>query len=186
MQKRSLSLLLLIACCLTIASCGPSRRSQTVQAKRLVPEITQFVDNNDDFLQALINISKKMLEYSERTPTWDKQSNHYGIYVYNNEVDFGNYGFDPYLYEDIVLITDNEKKLIADILLKSSPSQAGIVIEPNKVYFTYAQIYNTSVIIRYPSIEIADSGIYTSRVEFTEPLTDDWCIYICNFKATLF
>ena len=186
--KRSISLLL-VACALSLASCGLSPRKQVEILEQKVPEAKQFVDDNDEFLQTLINIQEKLCKFNAQPPKDTPQPlfiKNCWIFIEENQVVF-DIGTTP-TQEEVALIAEEERVLIETTMLGLSCDSAYVVIYADEIYFAYVNLENATLNLVNPAIEIEDeeSSYSTSMIVVTKFVNDDWSIRIFSSTSGVF
>ena len=185
MLKRTILMILLLACCLNLSACGPSRAKQAKNLKALFPEVKQFADDNKECLQTLLVIKDRIREYNE--PREERMRiKQYVITTDENQVEFAARWCTLSPEEELSLITEEERELISETILKMSYEYRSCYITQDSITITYASYGNTTLGLDNPAEEIADPGVYPGEIDFTEPVNDDWCISVLNLYPTLF
>ena len=185
MLRRAISLALCLFCCLNACSCGPSRGKQVRILKQQIPEVKQFIYDNSEFLQLLLDVKEKINEINEQvaeeTGKLDAITD-YQIYVWNDGIYYDAYGKDYFSRESFSPFTGTEYLLVQKILfgLYQSNNVASVSIYPDKIYFEFTCSVNTWLVLLNPVSDIEDPRKYSGRFEFTEKVNDDWCILIYN------
>jgi len=184
--KRIVSVILILACCLNLSACGPYRRVRQVKnLKALFPEVKQFVDDNEECLQTLLVIKDRIREYNE--PREERMRiKQYVITTDENQVEFVARWCTLSPEEELSLITEEERELISETILKISYEYRSFYITQDSIRIIYATSENTGLAIVNPTEKIADPGEYPSIVDFSEPVNDDWCIKVSNYTQTIF
>ncbi|MCL2124955.1 MAG: hypothetical protein FWH33_03070 [Oscillospiraceae bacterium] len=174
-----LAALVFVAFCFVLF--GPTRGMQVRALKKMVPEVTEYVGNNEEFFNALLNAHQRVIEIVGQI-----SDNSYGTW-YSITVDRGTVTDELYgalgNYNRSSFLSDDEWQLVSSTLLQSNAEmdQCSISISADTVDFTYSRSMSTHLIIRSPAIAIKDPIVYTQPFEFTIPVNYDWCIYICNW-----
>ena len=176
-MKRAVALLLTVVICFSLSACGPSRTRQAENLKAMVPEVKQFVYDNELFMQTLLTIKDRICEFNEHDAI---------IYSYNvskreNQAEFYTIGYTPDLEEELLLITEDERALISETILRISYIWASIHIGTDKIVIGYANSGNTALGLENPVYELEDPQLYYGPFHFTVAVNEDWCIGISNF-----
>ena len=198
--KRTTSMILLLALCLNLCACGPSRTRQVENLKALFPEVKQFVDDNIECLQTLLIIKDRIREFNEsQEEHWGSHPvqelpadllpiKRYYIYVSENQIEFEALGYRPSQEEELSMISIEERVLLSETILKMSFEYRSFYITQDDITIPYANSGNTGLRLVSPAVIIEDPGIYSGGgiVEFTEPVNDDWCIIVSRYASTIF
>ena len=185
MIKRTVWMPLLLICCLVTSSCAPTRGKQVRILKQMIPEVKQFVEDNGEFLQILLDIKEKINEINtlkEDEMDGLEAISEYFICIYNGRVEFITDGYDKDSRNQFFPLSTEEWVLVTDVMQEVylSNDRSGVVIDQNGINFSFAFSMNTELIIHNPVLEIEDPGEYFGQFEFTVEVNDDWCILFYN------
>jgi|GEM_PF-1579957 len=181
-----LSLLVFIAACCVL--CGPSRGKQVRILKQKIPEVIEFVENNGDFLQALLNAKERLNSINDANHNENSSIDFiidYQITIYMDEVSDYSRGRIESTDVKNMLFTPEEQQLVDMVLMKNQKINgvSCVTISENEIMFDYIDYHNTQLLLKNPAIVIDDPKVYTSAwIQFTVPINDNWCILFFNGK----
>jgi len=185
---------------LNLSACDPSSSRQVKNLKALFPEVKQFADDNSEFMQTLLDIRERVREFNELMAELGAGYSQHSlpveflpILMYTINAEDNQVQFIPLLRtlspEDAPpLITEDERALISDSLLKMSYEYRSIRITPEDITIPYANSGSTVLCLVNPAVEVSDPEYYpsTGPVVFTEPVNDNWCIKVSRFARVLY
>lgn len=177
-------------------SCGcyscMSDLEQVETARKQIPEAAEFISDNKEFLDMLLDIQKRIRSLNEdkKSSTDDNEPGIIGDYrisIYKDElsiIKFDENFSSPRSIEEgneYDILTTDEKQLIKNKLLEMSHDEHPriIRISMERVSMSFYYYERATIYIESPAVEFEHHyGDSYVMYKYSEKVNSDWCVYL--------